>query len=156
MPTPVPGWKRVPRWRTMISPPVTTSPAKTFTPSRCALESRPLRDDPRPFLCAIGDLRDADAGELLPVAVGLLVALLGLVLEDSDLLAALVGDDLGGDTDLPEPVGVEDRCGGAEQHRRELDSGAGVLAQPLDEQGLPLLDAVLLSAGLDDRVGHGC
>ena len=53
MPTPSPGLKRVPRWRTMISPPVTTSPAKTFTPRRLALESRPLRLEPRPFLCAI-------------------------------------------------------------------------------------------------------
>src|SRR5437764_7921656 len=57
MPTPSPGLKRVPRWRTMISPPVTVWPAKTFTPSRLALESRPLRDDPRPFLCAIRRLR---------------------------------------------------------------------------------------------------
>ena len=34
MPTPSPALKRLPRWRTMISPPVTTSPAKTFTPRR--------------------------------------------------------------------------------------------------------------------------
>src|SRR6266542_1108377 len=37
----------------MIAPAVTVWPAKTFTPSRCALESRPLREDPPPFLCAI-------------------------------------------------------------------------------------------------------
>src|SRR5438128_4332511 len=37
----------------MISPPLTASPAKVFTPSRCALESRPLRLEPSPFLCAI-------------------------------------------------------------------------------------------------------
>jgi hypothetical protein len=30
----------------------------------------------------------------------------------------------------------------------------GLLGQALDEQGLTLLDAVLLAAGLDDRV-HG-
>src|SRR6185436_2401784 len=53
MPTPVPGLKRVPRWRTMISPPVTVWPANTFTPRRLAFESRPLREEPRPFLCAI-------------------------------------------------------------------------------------------------------
>ena len=47
---PGPGLKRVPRWRTMISPPVTTWPANTFTPRRLAFESRPLRLDPRPFL----------------------------------------------------------------------------------------------------------
>src|SRR6266480_2085665 len=56
MPTPAPGLKRVPRWRTMISPPVTTCPANVLTPSRCALESRPLRLEPSPFLCAIAAL----------------------------------------------------------------------------------------------------
>src|SRR5262249_41218898 len=53
IPVPGPGLKRVPRWRTMISPPVTVWPAKTLTPSRFALESRPLRLEPNPFLCAI-------------------------------------------------------------------------------------------------------
>src|SRR5881227_2928230 len=56
MPTPAPGLKRVPRWRTMISPPVTTSPANVFTPSLCALESRPLRLEPSPFSWAIAVL----------------------------------------------------------------------------------------------------
>jgi len=40
------GLRRVPRWRTMIVPPVTVSPPKAFTPRRCAFESRPLRDVP--------------------------------------------------------------------------------------------------------------
>src|SRR5579884_3264908 len=53
IPTPSPGLKRVPRWRTMISPPVTVCPANTFTPRRLECESRPLRDEPNPFLCAI-------------------------------------------------------------------------------------------------------
>jgi hypothetical protein len=33
----------------MIVPAVTTWPAPTFTPSRCAVESRPLREDEAPF-----------------------------------------------------------------------------------------------------------
>src|SRR5690242_12435848 len=37
----------------MIAPAVTVWPANTFTPSRCACESRPFFDDPSPFLCAI-------------------------------------------------------------------------------------------------------
>src|SRR3989442_2325280 len=41
----------------MISPPLTAWPANVFTPSRCAFESRPLRLEPSPFLCAIGRLR---------------------------------------------------------------------------------------------------
>src|SRR3954469_20997817 len=99
MPTPAPGWNLVPRWRTMISPPVTVWPANTFTPRRWAFESRPLRLEPRPFLCAIGglllllrgglarkhlDLGDLDAGQLLTMPRGALVAALGLELEDAD------------------------------------------------------------------------
>src|SRR5438067_8856128 len=41
----------------MISPPLTAWPANVFTPSRCAFESRPLRLEPSPFLCAIARLR---------------------------------------------------------------------------------------------------
>ena len=52
-PTLRPGWKWVPRWRTMISPALTNWPPKRLTPRRCALESRPLREEPRPFLCAM-------------------------------------------------------------------------------------------------------
>src|ERR1700760_4952896 len=102
MPTPTPGLKRVPRWRTMISPPVTVCPAKTFTPRRLALESRPLRLEPRAFLCGISsaplpDRREADARELLTVTRPALVAALGLELEHAELRAALVRHDLGAD-----------------------------------------------------------
>src|SRR3954462_3022796 len=101
MPTPSPGRKRGPRWRTMISPPVTAWPAKTLTPRRLALESRPLREEPRPFLCAISrvslalDRSDADPREFLAVARAALVAALGLELEHAELGAAQVLDDLG-------------------------------------------------------------
>src|ERR1044071_8905013 len=99
MPAPSPGLNLVPRWRTMISPPVTDWPANTFTPRRLAFESRPLRLEPRPFLCAIAsllpDLRDSQAGQLLAVTRAPLVAALGLELEHPKLGAALVADDLG-------------------------------------------------------------
>jgi hypothetical protein len=39
----------------MMEPPVTNSPAKAFTPSRCAFESRPFVELPPPFLCAIAE-----------------------------------------------------------------------------------------------------
>jgi hypothetical protein len=39
----------------MIDPPVMSSPPKAFTPSRCALESRPFVELPPPFLCAIAE-----------------------------------------------------------------------------------------------------
>ena len=52
-PTFAPAFSGVPRWRTMIPPPRIACPPKTFTPSRCALESRPFLEEPNPFLCAI-------------------------------------------------------------------------------------------------------
>src|SRR3954449_8943087 len=134
MPVPSPGLNFVPRWRTMISPPVTASPAKTFTPRRLAFESRPLRLEPRPFLCAIAsllpDLRDSEAGELLPVARAAAVAALGLELEDPQLLAALVADDLGLHGRLGQLGRVEHRVPVAgQQKRREVDRRARLVGQ---------------------------
>src|SRR3954469_9714923 len=159
MPTPSPGRNFVPRWGTMISPPLTVWPANTFTPRRLAFESRPLREEPRPFLCAMSappaDLGDLDPRQLLAMAGATLVAALGLELEHAQLRAAQMLDDLGRDVGLAERVSLEHRVAVArEQQRLERDGGADVVGQPLDEQGLALLDAVLLTAGLDDCVGH--
>src|SRR6266545_3978108 len=52
-PVPAPGRNFVPRWRTMIIPAFTSWPEKIFTPSIFGFESRPFRDEPSPFLCAI-------------------------------------------------------------------------------------------------------
>src|SRR3954453_13393716 len=168
MPAPSPGRKRVPRWRTMISPPVTTWPAKIFTPRRFAFESRPLRLEPRPFLCAISgpparrDARDLQACELLPVPGGALVPALGLELEDAQLRPALVAEHGGLDPDAAEIGLREERAvaAGVEQ-RLEIDGGALVGGQALDEERGTLLDAVLLAARADDggrglrhRSGH--
>src|SRR3954471_14559829 len=152
MPVPGPGLNRVPRWRTMISPPVTCWPANTFTPRRLAFESRPLRDEPRPFLCAISrsapDLFHPDARELLAVALAALVAALRLVLEDADLRPTLVADDGRGHAGGPQGVGAELRVAVAgHQQRLQLDRRPLVAPQALDEQRLPLGDAVLLAAG---------
>src|SRR6185295_15271667 len=122
MPAPSPGLNLVPRWRTMISPPVTVSPANTFTPRRFALESRPLRLEPRPFLCAMssGPLPDAghlEARQLLAVPGRALVAPLGLELEHADLWAALVADHGRLHGDLPE-VRAEERLVAARVEQR--------------------------------------
>src|ERR1700724_3718082 len=53
MPTSPPGWNLVPRWRTMMLPATTASPPNFLTPSRRPRLSRPLRDEPPAFLCAI-------------------------------------------------------------------------------------------------------
>src|SRR6476661_4432337 len=175
MPTPSPGLNRVPRWRTMISPPLTYWPAKTLTPRRWASESRPLREEPRPFLCAIRryprgssgptsgwsrttsgvlfdlDVGDFQAGELLPVTGELLVAPLGLELEDPELRVALVTEHLGGDRGLGQRVAERDLVG-AHEHGVEVDGRTLVGGQALLQELLALLDAVLLRAGLDDCV----
>src|SRR5215207_3330979 len=90
------------------------------------------------------DLVDRQAGKLGAMARGALVAALGLELDDADLLAALVALDGRGDRGLAQAVLLEHRVTVArEQERLELDGRALVLVQPVDEQGLALLDAVL-------------
>src|SRR5436305_3483085 len=56
MPTRSPGWNLVPRWRTMMLPGMTISPPNFLTPSRRPALSRPLREEPPAFLCAILNL----------------------------------------------------------------------------------------------------
>src|SRR5579862_8839941 len=67
-PTFSPGWKWVPRWRTMIDPAVTVVPSKTLTPRRWAFESRPFRVEPPPLVLDISLSllvpAAADAGDL--------------------------------------------------------------------------------------------
>src|SRR4051794_28718679 len=96
-PTLRPGLILVPRWRTIIEPPGTSWPPNTFTPSRCALESRPFLELPKPFLCAIRhltlDVADLHLGERLAMPDGLLVLLLPLELEHDDFVAAAFTQD---------------------------------------------------------------
>ena len=53
IPTFSPAWNLVPTWRTRMEPADTSSPAKRLTPRILGLESRPLRVEPCPFLCAM-------------------------------------------------------------------------------------------------------
>src|SRR6185437_5355548 len=184
-PTFLPGFSGVPRCRTRIDPPVTVSPPKRFTPSRCAFESRPFLLLPRPFLCAIVpphrgsqprqflipwpwalgpgpytlrlealaihlDLVDLHLNEALAVALQLLVLLLPLVVEDKDLVAAALADDLGQHLRaaqlLLKLALVAAHC----QHIRELQR-AIVLAL-LNPQRVAGSHAVLLAAGTNDCV----
>src|SRR3954447_5940718 len=52
-PTLSPGCHLVPRWRTMMLPARTVSLPNFFTPRRLLSLSRPLRDEPPAFLCAM-------------------------------------------------------------------------------------------------------
>src|SRR5262245_13802486 len=87
----------------MIDPPGTSSPAKRLTPSLWAFESRPLRELPPAFLCAIAlssarDLVDLDGGESLPVSATAAAGVLPAPeAEDDQLLAAAVLDHRPGD-----------------------------------------------------------
>src|SRR6202051_2601846 len=95
-PTFSPGFSLVPRCRTMMEPPGTSCPPKTFTPRRCALESRPFLELPNPFLCAIvlcDYLVHPQLGEMLAMPDRALVLLFAFKLENDYLLGAVVGGD---------------------------------------------------------------
>src|SRR5688500_14926150 len=115
----------------MISPALTTWPPKRFTPRRCEFESRPLRDDDAPFLCAMSrsalrDVADHDAGQGLTVPLPLVVPGLVLELVDADLRALAVLDDLTGHGHLGQGRGVAgDGLAVDQQDRRQGDAVAG-------------------------------
>src|SRR5690349_9368514 len=159
-PTPRPGWKWVPRWRTMISPALTTWPPKRFTPSRWALESRPLREDEAPFLCAISasalrDVADHDVGQGLTVPLPLVVAGLVLELVDADLRALAVADDLAGHGDLGQRRRVTgDGLAVHQEDGRERDGVAGRTLEAVDRERVAHGHLVLAATGLHHCVHH--
>ncbi len=71
----------------MMEPPGTNCPPKTLMPSRCALESRPFLELPKPFLCAMlaytydGDVADLHFGVILAMALVRLYCFLRLNLK---------------------------------------------------------------------------
>src|SRR5215212_6104799 len=104
MPTLLPAWNFVPRWRTMIEPAGTDWPPNTFTPSIFGWESRPFRVEPPPFFCAMVqislmgsgvDRTDFDLSEVLAMALPLLIVLATAHLEDSHLVVPAVPDHRG-------------------------------------------------------------
>src|SRR6478735_10768666 len=140
----------------MISPALTTWPPKRFTPRYCAFESRPLRVDDAPFLCAIAqpllDAGDLDAGELRAVALALLVPGLVLELLDDDLRSALVADDLGGHLDLREGLlVVRDRVTVDEENGDQLDLVALLGLKAIEHDDRAHLDLLLPTTG-----AHNC
>src|ERR1044071_5667648 len=60
MPTLLPACQVVPPSRAMMLPASTLSPPAVFKPRRRPAESRPLREDPPAFLCAIALLSNSD------------------------------------------------------------------------------------------------
>src|SRR5882724_569226 len=153
-PTLTPGWKWVPRWRTMISPALTSWPPKRLTPRRWELESRPLRVDEAPFLCAMRrlllllgggvDTRHLDLRQLLTVTLPLAVASLVLVLQDDDLRGLHLDDDLGGDGDTRERLGVAGHVVAVdEEEGGQLDGGSGGTLEAIDLEDVADSDLLL-------------
>src|SRR5215204_3524340 len=159
-PTPRPGWKWVPRWRTMISPALTTWPPKRLTPRRCAFESRPLREDEAPFLCAMSasalrDVADHDAGQGLTVPLPLVVAGLVLELVNVDLRALAVLDDLTGHGHLRQGRCVAgDGLAVDQQDGREGHRVTGCACKAVDRERVAHGHLVLAATGLHHCVHH--
>src|SRR6266702_3724950 len=161
MPTRSPGWNLVPRWRTMMLPGMTISPPYFLTPSRRPALSRPLREEPPAFLCAIlsllrlrrrlrrppaarspacgrgtigVDLVDPQHGLVLAVAVFAAVIVPPLFLEDDDLVGPALLDQRRADRGAGQERGAG-RHGGAvaeHQHLAKLDRGARLAGELLD------------------------
>src|SRR5947209_13655939 len=142
----------------MISPAPTTWPPKRLTPRRCALESRPLRVDDAPFLCAICscllrvvgllglDTGHADLRQLLTVTLTLAVAGLVLVLEDVDLRPLCGGDDLSGHGDAGQSLCVaSDVLAVDEKEGGQLHGCAGLALKAVDHDDVANGDLLLAS-----------
>src|SRR5699024_2411933 len=99
--------------------------------------------------------RDLQPGQLLAVALALLVAGLVLVAEDPDLVAAEVLDLLGGDLDLRELVlGGGDLVAVDQQHGSEIDAVARLACHAVDHDGVTDRHLLLTTACADDCVHH--
>src|ERR687891_2306085 len=168
MPTFAPGCQRVPRCRMMMLPGMTCSPPNFFTPSRWPGESRPLRELPPAFLCAISCLLDpsasgyrdlADAQHRLQLAMAALapIVLAPLLLEHDHLLGLALLQHLGhhlgaldqgrADLQLAAVLLVTDH-----QHLIEGDRLAHLAIEALDLDHLAGGNPILLSAGADHCV----
>src|SRR5699024_10038767 len=101
------------------------------------------------------DTRDLDDRQILTMALTLVVPGLVLELVDPDLGTLGLLDDLAGDADLGQSVGVGgDRRSIDDEDRGQRHGGTGLALDLLDLDMVPFGDLVLLAAGLDDRV-HG-
>jgi hypothetical protein len=99
------------------------------------------------------DLCHLQARQVLAVAHALAAACLVLVLEDADLVAAQVLDDLGDDLRSVHQRGADLRFAvAAQQQYVEIDLGADVYMQQVDVERLVGLNPVLSTAAADYRV----
>src|SRR5579884_1864936 len=154
---------RVPRCRTMMEPPGTSWPPNTLTPSRCAFESRPFLELPKPFLCAMtnclyrdlpsgNDVANANLRIILPMPLGTLVLLLALELEDQDFVCPVVTGNGGIHASIARAVAGKKLAAILEdgQNFTERDFASGIASQFGDANDVARRHTELLSAGLND------
>src|SRR6267142_2065262 len=158
----------------MIDPALIASPPNTLTPSRFACESRPLRDEPPAFLCAIVilatrrtqtgapagcfsvDCVDAQFGEVLPVTSVLLKVLAPAHLEDSQFVVPAMRKHGGGHRGARHQRRADAHVGtiANRKHLGQRHHAADFRADGFDAYLFAGDDAILLAARLDHCI-HG-
>src|SRR5215472_6342052 len=152
----------------MMWPGTTISPPNFLTPSRRPRLSRPLREEPPAFLCAIRhsflmprtagtpDLGNPQHGLLLPMPLLAPIIVPPLLLKDDDFGRPGLLDDRSGDRRSGQNWGSRRDLGPVadHQHLAELDHGAWFAGELLDRNHIVLGDLVLLAAGPDYREHH--
>src|SRR5579872_4140517 len=160
-PTFSPGLNRVPRCLTRMEPPVTVWPPNAFTPNRCAFESRPFLELPKPFLCAMSnslrsgaDLVDLQLCVVVPVADGALVLLLALELEYDHFGAAVMAENGGRNLGAAQVRTGHQFVGIAHQgeHTAQFDLRPNLVRKRIDPNFVSGGDAILLAAGFNHCV----
>src|SRR4051812_5375772 len=161
MPTLSPGWNLVPRWRTMMLPAEIGWPPNIFTPSLWPGESRPLREAPPAFLCAMlrfrsrGNSRDLHLGEVLAGAALPVGVLAPLLLEGDDLRPAAMLDNFrfhaGAGDERAAGFGL---VAAQHEHVRKRDLRTHLALQLGERDHVVLRNPILFSAAADDRK-HG-
>src|SRR5690349_19994452 len=147
----------------MIVPAVIFVPSNSFTPRRCAFESRPLRVEPPPLVfdiagsSALRDRDDLDDGVLLTMAVA--TALVGalLVRETVDLRALGGADDHAGDRRTRQGVGAGEHGVAVDhEHGGQRDLAALLTIEQLLRYLLALGHLLLLATRGDHCVHSSC
>src|SRR5215467_3214361 len=154
----------------MMLPGMTISPPNFFTPRRLPRLSRPLREEPPAFLCAIccsffaqrtvaaSDLVNAQDGQLLAMTLLAAIVVPPLFLENDDFGRPRLLDDRSADRGATDQRRASRnlRTLADHQHFGEFDSRAGLRRELLDRDDVVLGDPVLLAAGPDHCEHSSC